>query len=41
VFDDEMREQVSWHDDGYERVATLPRVTYVRSAGTDNGEQPS
>jgi len=38
VFDEEAREQVSWHDpDGRERVATLPRVTYVRSAG--GGEQ--
>lgn len=38
VFDEETREQVSWHDtDGRERVATLPRVTYVRSTG--GGEQ--
>jgi hypothetical protein len=33
VFDESTREQVSWCDpDGRERVATLPRVTYVRPA---------
>jgi hypothetical protein len=31
VLDESVREQVSWRDpDGRERVATLPRVTYVR-----------
>jgi hypothetical protein len=33
VFDEAAREQVRWHDiDGRERVATLPRVTFVRAA---------
>jgi Protein of unknown function (DUF3375) len=40
VFDDGMHEQVSWHDDGHERIATLPRVTYVRSLGSGEGELP-
>jgi hypothetical protein len=40
VFDDGMHEQVSWHDDGHERIATLPRVTYVRSVGSGEGELP-
>ncbi|MBB5786152.1 DUF3375 family protein [Jiangella mangrovi] len=40
VFDEDAREQVSWHDDGgRERVAKLPRVTYVRPTGDDGGEQ--
>jgi hypothetical protein len=33
VFDDTIRHRVSWRDqDGTERVATLPAVTYVRTA---------
>lgn len=40
VFDEDTRERVSWQDgEGTERVATLPRVTYVRSAAADGGEQ--
>jgi hypothetical protein len=39
LFDEVLREQVRWHDDGLERVATLPRVTFVRAAGHD-GAQP-
>lgn len=39
VFDEGAQERVSWHDDdGTERVATLPRVTYVRSGGTEGGK---
>jgi len=39
VFDDDTRDQVSWADaDGNERVATLPRVTYVRSIAPEEGE---
>lgn len=41
VFDESAREQVSWQDaDGRERVATLPRVTYVRSTTPEGGESP-
>ena len=39
VFDEAVSDQVSWRDDdGRERVATLPRVTYVRSGASHGGE---
>jgi hypothetical protein len=38
VFDEDVRETVGWHDDeGRERVATLPRVTFVRATPGKNG----
>ncbi|MFW6203629.1 MAG: DUF3375 domain-containing protein [Actinomycetota bacterium] len=41
VFDETAREQVSWQDaDGRQRVATLPRVTYVRSTTPEEGASP-
>jgi hypothetical protein len=40
VFDEATRQQVGWRDaDGHERVATLPRVTYVRSSAPEGGQQ--
>lgn len=38
VFDDSARDRVSWRDsDGRERVASLPRVSYVRPAPAEGG----
>lgn len=40
VFDEGTREQVGWRDaDSRERVATLPRVTYLRSTASGGGDQ--
>jgi Protein of unknown function (DUF3375) len=39
VFDEHVHEQVNWRDaEGRQRVATLPRVTYVRSTTSGGGE---
>jgi hypothetical protein len=36
VFDEAAQERVSWRDgEGMQRMATLPRVTFVRTAGTE------
>lgn len=41
VFDEGTQEQVGWNDtEGRERVATLPRVTYVRSSDSGGDKQP-
>jgi hypothetical protein len=40
VFDETVSDHVSWRDDaGHERVATLPRVTFVRSGASHGGER--
>jgi hypothetical protein len=40
VFDEQAMEQVSWRDpDGGDRTATLPRVTFARTAGGSRGPE--
>jgi hypothetical protein len=41
VFDDTARDQVTWSDEqGATRVATIPRVTFVKSLDTEGGDLP-
>jgi hypothetical protein len=39
VFDEDVRERVAWSDrDGVARVATIPRVTFVRRIDAEGGD---